>query len=60
MSTCACAVAVREGDDVIIADMCGGQYRKTSLRIVVRSKLPLHQQTRIVESNDGKTFTVSF
>lgn len=58
MSTCPCAVAVREGTDVIVADMCSGPYKQTSLHIVVRSKLPLHQDTRVIQSNDGKTFTV--
>ena len=60
MSSCPCAVAVGEGSDVIVADMCNGRYKETSLGIVVRSKRPLHKHTRIMKSKDGKTFTVGY
>ncbi|XP_028409030.1 fibropellin-1-like isoform X2 [Dendronephthya gigantea] len=58
VSTCACAVAVREGGDVIVADMCHGQYKQSSLRFFIRSMLPLHEDTKIMESSNGRSFSI--
>ena len=60
ISTCPCAVAAREGNDLIVADMCHGQYKQSSLRFIIRSELPLHGHTKILQSNNGRSFTVSF
>ncbi|XP_048580334.1 von Willebrand factor D and EGF domain-containing protein [Nematostella vectensis] len=59
-SFCACAVAIRELDDVIVMDMCQGEVTKTSLQIAIRSMLPLTKGIEIAEASHGKRFTVYF
>jgi hypothetical protein len=58
-SFCPCGVAIREMNDLIVMDMCDGQFMKTTLQIYVRSLLPLKEGIEITEANHGKRFTVS-
>lgn len=55
---CACGVAARDGDDVIVIDMCSGRFMETSVQISIRSKLPLAKGIRITEAISGKRYTV--
>ena len=55
---CNCGVAVRENNDVIVMDMCGGIFKRTSLQVSIRSRLPLAKGTEITEENSGKRYTV--
>lgn len=55
---CACGVATRDGDDVIVIDMCNGRFMETSVQISIKSKLPLAKGIRITEAISGKRYTV--
>lgn len=55
---CACGVAARDGDDVIVIDMCRGRFMETSVQISIKSKLPLAKGIRITEAISGKRYTV--
>ncbi|KAL9957589.1 hypothetical protein ACROYT_G034508 [Oculina patagonica] len=57
---CACGVAARDGDDVIVIDMCSGRFMETSVQISIKSKLPLAKGIRITEAISGKRYTVYF
>ena len=57
-SFCVCGVAARDGDDVIVIDMCGGRFMETSVQISVRSGPPLTRGIRITEATSGKRYTV--
>ena len=57
-SFCACGVAARDGDDVIVIDMCDGSFMETSVQISIRSGLPLSKGIRITEALSGKRYTV--
>ena len=55
---CACGVAARDGDDVIVMDMCSGRFMETSVQISIKSNLPLAKGIRITEATSGKRYTV--
>ena len=57
-SMCNCGVAVRENRDVIVMDMCGGRFKRSSLQISMKSQLPLAKGTEITKANNGKRYTV--
>ncbi|KAJ7389232.1 hypothetical protein OS493_032700 [Desmophyllum pertusum] len=57
---CACGITARDGDDVIVIDMCNGRFLETSVQISIKSRLPLAKGIRITEAISGKRYTVYF
>lgn len=52
-------MAIRELNDVVVMDMCNGEFMETTLQMHKRSFLPLREGFEITEGNHGKRFTVS-
>ena len=56
---CNCGVAVREGNDVAVLDMCNGQPRETRPQLTLRNLGDAEgSRVRVLESHQGKKVTV--
>jgi hypothetical protein len=55
-----CAVAAREGNDVIIVDMCDGPYQKTYPKLKIQNPAMFENKTEIVKDRSGNVFVVFF
>ncbi|XP_055022597.1 von Willebrand factor D and EGF domain-containing protein [Boleophthalmus pectinirostris] len=60
--SCSCGVAVREGAQLVVLDMCNGQRQETRPRLTVRPSgtLPGQSRVRVLESHHGKKVTLFF
>ncbi|XP_055084028.1 von Willebrand factor D and EGF domain-containing protein [Periophthalmus magnuspinnatus] len=60
--SCSCGVAVREGAELVILDMCNGQRQETRPRLTIRPSGTLSGQSRVqvLESHHGKKVTLLF
>ena len=52
---CNCGVAVREDNDVVTIDMCHGPWRRTSPRVIQKSRRPLGNRMRIRRYGSGQS-----
>lgn len=52
---CNCGVAIRENNDVVTIDMCHGAWRRTSPRVVQKSRQPLGNRMRIRRYGSGQS-----
>ncbi|KAM4711415.1 von Willebrand factor D and EGF domain-containing protein [Anableps anableps] len=57
---CNCGVAVREGNDIAVIDMCNGQLQKTQPQLIVKTVGEEWSQVRVLESHQGKKVTFIF
>ena len=55
-----CAVAAREGNDVIMVDMCDGPYGKTYPKLKIQNPGMFENKTEIVKDPSGNTFVVLY
>lgn len=53
-----CAVAAREGNDVITVDMCNGQWGKTYPKLEIKNPSIFENKTEIVKDPSGNNFLV--
>lgn len=57
--SCSCGVAMREGNDLAVFDMCNGQLRETRPQLSLRSLGGREGPgVRVLESHQGKKVTV--
>lgn len=54
---CNCGVAAQEGDDIIMLDMCNGQFQETRPQLSIKS-IGASPRVKIVRSYGGKKITV--
>ena len=52
---CNCGVAIREDNDVVTIDMCHGPWRRTSPRVIQKSRRPLGNRMRIRRYGSGQS-----
>lgn len=52
---CNCGVAIREDNDVVTIDMCHGPWRRTSPRVIQKSRRPLKNRMRIRRYGSGQS-----
>ncbi|XP_068726460.1 uncharacterized protein, partial [Montipora capricornis] len=52
---CNCGVAIRENNDVVTIDMCHGPWRRTSPRVVQKSRAPLGNRMKIRRYGSGQS-----
>ncbi|XP_039998529.1 von Willebrand factor D and EGF domain-containing protein isoform X3 [Xiphias gladius] len=58
---CNCGVAVREGNDVAVFDMCNGQPQETRPRLTLKNLGDAEgSRVRVLESHQGKKVTLIF
>ncbi|XP_053404691.1 von Willebrand factor D and EGF domain-containing protein-like [Mercenaria mercenaria] len=58
--SCMCAVAAREGNDIIIIDMCHGHYGKSFPQVIIPHRGALSQGTVITQSKSGLNYLIDF
>ncbi|MEQ2203445.1 hypothetical protein XENOCAPTIV_030188, partial [Xenoophorus captivus] len=56
---CNCGVAVQEGNDIAVFDMCNGQLEETQPQLFVKNLSDENSQVRVLESHQGKKVTVA-
>ena len=56
--SCNCAIAAREGNDIVIIDICHGHYGKSFPQVIIPHKGTLSQGTAISRDPQGKNFLV--
>lgn len=58
--TCSCGVAVREGNDVAIFDMCNGRPQESRPRLTLRNlgEGEVGSRVKVLESHQGNKVTV--
>lgn len=57
--SCNCGVAVREGDEVAVFDMCNGQPQETRPQLTLKNLSDGEgSRLRVLESHQGKKVTV--
>uniref|UniRef100_A0A670IFZ4 von Willebrand factor D and EGF domains n=2 Tax=Podarcis muralis TaxID=64176 RepID=A0A670IFZ4_PODMU len=58
---CNCGVAAWEDNDIVILDMCNGQFLETKPQLAIKSiKASSQPNVRIMESYGGRKITISF
>ncbi|KAM6893465.1 von Willebrand factor D and EGF domain-containing protein [Xenentodon cancila] len=57
---CNCGVAVKEGNDVAVFDMCNGQLQETRPQLTLRNPHDEGSRVRVLESHQGKKVTLIF
>uniref|UniRef100_A0A8D3AQ72 Si:ch211-246m6.5 n=1 Tax=Scophthalmus maximus TaxID=52904 RepID=A0A8D3AQ72_SCOMX len=57
---CNCGVAVREGNEVAVYDMCNGQLQETRPQLTLKSLGDEGSRVRVLESHLGKKVTLIF
>ncbi|MEQ2274967.1 hypothetical protein XENORESO_016941 [Xenotaenia resolanae] len=57
---CNCGVAVQEGNDIAVFDMCNGQLQETQPQLFVKNLSDESSQVRVLESHQGKKVTLIF
>ncbi|CAM2100540.1 unnamed protein product [Caretta caretta] len=57
---CNCSVAAWEGNDIILLDMCNGQFQETRPQLSIKSIGASPQRVKIVKSYGGKKITIIF
>ena len=57
--SCNCGMAAREGNDIVIIDMCHGHFGKTFPQVIIPHKGALSQGMVISRDPAGKHFLVS-
>ncbi|XP_052783220.1 von Willebrand factor D and EGF domain-containing protein-like [Mya arenaria] len=55
-----CGVAMRDGTDVIILDMCWGRMGTTYPKLEIRNRATFSNKTEIVQSGTGNQFVFKF
>ncbi|XP_053404692.1 von Willebrand factor D and EGF domain-containing protein-like [Mercenaria mercenaria] len=58
--TCNCGVAAREGNDIVIIDMCHGHYGKSFPQVLIPHKGALSQGTVVSQDPAGNHFLIDF
>ncbi|XP_051921817.1 von Willebrand factor D and EGF domain-containing protein [Hippocampus zosterae] len=59
-TSCACGVAARDGDDVVILDMCDGNLGQTKPRLSVKKRELRKSAVRIHEAYQRRKITLTF
>lgn len=58
--TCNCAIAAREGNDIVIIDICHGHYGKSFAQVIIPHKGTLTQGMVVSRDPEGKHFLIDF
>lgn len=58
--TCNCGVAAREGNDIVIIDMCHGHYGKSYPQVIIPHRGTLSQGTVVNQDKLGTNFLIDF
>ncbi|KAJ6665414.1 hypothetical protein lerEdw1_003254, partial [Lerista edwardsae] len=60
-SACNCGVAIREDNDVVVLDMCNGQFLDTKPQLAIKSiRASPRRHVRILKSYGGEKITIAF
>ncbi|XP_015227189.1 PREDICTED: von Willebrand factor D and EGF domain-containing protein-like isoform X1 [Cyprinodon variegatus] len=57
---CNCGVAVQEGNDIAVLDMCNGQLQETRPQLILKNLGDEGSRVRVLESHQGKKVTFIF
>ncbi|XP_054826080.1 von Willebrand factor D and EGF domain-containing protein-like [Eublepharis macularius] len=58
---CNCGVAAWEDNDIVVLDMCNGQYLETKPQLIIKNiRASPQQHIRIMKSYGGKKITIAF
>uniref|UniRef100_A0A8C0J1G3 von Willebrand factor D and EGF domain-containing protein n=1 Tax=Chelonoidis abingdonii TaxID=106734 RepID=A0A8C0J1G3_CHEAB len=57
---CNCGVGAWEGNDIVLLDMCNGQFQETRLQLSIKSIGTSPRCVKIVKSYGGKKITIIF
>ncbi|XP_064370676.1 von Willebrand factor D and EGF domain-containing protein-like isoform X2 [Dromaius novaehollandiae] len=58
-TACNCGVAAREGNDIVVLDMCNGHFRETKPQLAIKSP-DASPHVKILKSYGGRKITIMF